>query len=135
MSIKLKIRLSIEGRQQSSTPFAITFQISNACDQDVHVLKRCTPLEGLLSDCFKITRDGIPVPYDGPLLKRSPATKKEYVLLKAGQSIEQSVDLSGCYQVSTPGKYEVQFRGTIHCLLYTSPSPRDQRGTRMPSSA
>jgi len=114
MSIKLKIRLSIEGRQQSSTPFAITFQISNACDQDVHVLKRCTPLEGLLSDCFEITRDGIPVPYDGPLLKRSPATKKEYVLLKAGQSIEQSVDLSGCYQVSTPGKYEVQFRGTIH---------------------
>ena len=24
---------------------------------------------------------------------------------------------------------------TMHCLLYTSPSPRDQRGSRMPSSA
>ena len=24
---------------------------------------------------------------------------------------------------------------TSHCLLYTSPSPRDQRGSRMPSSA
>ena len=24
---------------------------------------------------------------------------------------------------------------TIGCLLYTSPSPRDQRGSRMPSSA
>ena len=24
---------------------------------------------------------------------------------------------------------------TRHCLLYTSPSPRDQRGSRMPSSA
>ena len=24
---------------------------------------------------------------------------------------------------------------TYSCLLYTSPSPRDQRGTRMPSSA
>ena len=23
----------------------------------------------------------------------------------------------------------------LHCLLYTSPSPRDQRGSRMPSSA
>ena len=23
----------------------------------------------------------------------------------------------------------------FHCLLYTSPSPRDQRGSRMPSSA
>ena len=26
-------------------------------------------------------------------------------------------------------------RDTIICLLYTSPSPRDQRGSRMPSSA
>ena len=25
--------------------------------------------------------------------------------------------------------------GTYNCLLYTSPSPRDQRGSRMPSSA
>ena len=24
---------------------------------------------------------------------------------------------------------------SLHCLLYTSPSPRDQRGSRMPSSA
>ena len=24
---------------------------------------------------------------------------------------------------------------TLNCLLYTSPSPRDQRGSRMPSSA
>ena len=25
--------------------------------------------------------------------------------------------------------------GILGCLLYTSPSPRDQRGSRMPSSA
>ena len=30
------------------------------------------------------------------------------------------------------GRYEAQLRD---CLLYTSPSPRDQRGSRMPSSA
>ena len=29
----------------------------------------------------------------------------------------------------------VDFKRTKHCLLYTSPSPRDQRGSRMPSSA
>ena len=27
------------------------------------------------------------------------------------------------------------YEPTIPCLLYTSPSPRDQRGSRMPSSA
>ena len=31
---------------------------------------------------------------------------------------------------------EVSPRGpVVRCLLYTSPSPRDQRGSRMPSSA
>ena len=30
------------------------------------------------------------------------------------------------------GLHALQHRG---CLLYTSPSPRDQRGSRMPSSA
>ena len=30
------------------------------------------------------------------------------------------------------GKQRAQSKG---CLLYTSPSPRDQRGSRMPSSA
>ena len=33
--------------------------------------------------------------------------------------------------LETPNEGEV----FINCLLYTSPSPRDQRGSRMPSSA
>ena len=36
--------------------------------------------------------------------------------------------LKGEGEVEDSAKY-------IHCLLYTSPSPRDQRGSRMPSSA
>ena len=31
--------------------------------------------------------------------------------------------------------FNAVLRGDIDCLLYTSPSPRDQRGSRMPSSA
>ena len=31
--------------------------------------------------------------------------------------------------------YPEDFNDYIDCLLYTSPSPRDQRGSRMPSSA
>ena len=30
---------------------------------------------------------------------------------------------------------EIDIRSENSCLLYTSPSPRDQRGSRMPSSA
>ena len=30
---------------------------------------------------------------------------------------------------------DLNFENILICLLYTSPSPRDQRGSRMPSSA
>ena len=33
------------------------------------------------------------------------------------------------------GAARLNLEKAIHCLLYTSPSPRDQRGSRMPSSA
>ena len=35
----------------------------------------------------------------------------------------------------TLGDAEAEWHMIGHCLLYTSPSPRDQRGSRMPSSA
>ena len=35
----------------------------------------------------------------------------------------------------TPTKLANPWQQAISCLLYTSPSPRDQRGSRMPSSA
>ena len=39
-----------------------------------------------------------------------------------------------CYRVA-PGPDFVLIVQVADCLLYTSPSPRDQRGSRMPSSA
>ena len=37
-------------------------------------------------------------------------------------------------QLAQAAHYQIRY--TLHtCLLYTSPSPRDQRGSRMPSSA
>ena len=42
--------------------------------------------------------------------------------------------LSGANPIAALGEMITQV-GTGTCLLYTSPSPRDQRGSRMPSSA
>ena len=41
-----------------------------------------------------------------------------------------------CHILHKQGRYYiVHFKELFACLLYTSPSPRDQRGSRMPSSA
>eukprot|EP00829_Urostomides_striatus_P004976 TRINITY_DN15494_c0_g1_i1.p1 TRINITY_DN15494_c0_g1~~TRINITY_DN15494_c0_g1_i1.p1 ORF type:complete len:113 (+),score=59.50 TRINITY_DN15494_c0_g1_i1:30-341(+) len=38
-------------------------------------------------------------------------------------------------EMTAAGVEYLQIIGIDNCLLYTSPSPRDQRGSRMPSSA
>ena len=46
-------------------------------------------------------------------------------------------DWPGCYgQLLVPDVISAEYDRPLDiCLLYTSPSPRDQRGSRMPSSA
>ena len=53
-----------------------------------------------------------------------------------------AISLSLLGRVLATGAFEYQLGGwpspygiVYRCLLYTSPSPRDQRGSRMPSSA
>ena len=58
--------------------------------------------------------------------------------MHAEQCIEYGTNIVGGV---TPGKGGMThlekpvFNSVKDCLLYTSPSPRDQRGSRMPSSA
>ena len=48
----------------------------------------------------------------------------------------EGVEQSFVFPEPPPGAGELVVRGRLQtCLLYTSPSPRDQRGSRMPSSA
>ena len=50
----------------------------------------------------------------------------------AGRSLKLTVSNSGVRSVDKKGSFD-EFLKT--CLLYTSPSPRDMRRSRMPSSA
>ena len=56
----------------------------------------------------------------------------------AGFTFAQDAPLWMRHSVISPDGTTIAFtyKGDIYtCLLYTSPSPRDQRGSRMPSSA
>ena len=53
-----------------------------------------------------------------------------------GALISGSLDLQGCDLSRDISLSHCRLTGPLSiCLLYTSPSPRDQRGSRMPSSA
>ena len=69
-----------------------------------------------------------------------------YDVIIAGMSIteerDETIDFSQEYYPPDPSSFlalagtkDEAVKGIVACLLYTSPSPRDQRGSRMPSSA
>ena len=64
------------------------------------------------------------------LRSHSEATSDQVVITKV------TVDVPSIFSTSPlPGLCGTDDRELSTCLLYTSPSPRDQRGSRMPSSA
>ena len=68
-------------------------------------------------------------------LESDPALRVA-IITGAGGTFCSGMDLKAFVSGETPVVEGRGFAGLCeHCLLYTSPSPRDQRGSRMPSSA
>ena len=63
----------------------------------------------------------------------SPMTAQAFAVLGGGRIAYVKPVRSEDVHTLYPEAPEMQ--PGMHCLLYTSPSPRDQRGSRMPSSA
>ena len=76
------------------------------------------------------TPDGVPPEFDCAMRAFAYEVGKAKLPERGDfRSLFESLQLQYC-NMTTPAKMDVWV-----CLLYTSPSPRDQRGSRMPSSA
>ncbi len=66
---------------------------------------------------FEITRDGVPVDFMGPLVKRAPPAADDLIWLQPGEQLVIPVELSGSYDLSEGGAYAVRYRA-ISSHLY-----------------
>ncbi len=102
------VNLSVEqGAFDSSQDVLVAVTISNPTNHTVRVLKWFTPADGVEEPIFAVTRNGEPVAYVGPLYKRPAATGKDYISLKAGESITSTVNIGEYYDLSQSGQYEI----------------------------
>ena len=95
---------------------ACSFEFTNNANEDLYLLKRNTPLEGLYSDFVSVSLDGRPLKYEGIHKLRIPPTKAEFVLLKASESISPSVQINDAFSIDTDGLYTVQYSRPIEYL-------------------
>ena len=93
----------------SSDAVLVKLTYSNPTKHTVHVLAWLTAAEALDAPIFKVTRDGQPVAYTGPIVKRPRAGAGDYVSLKAGEQLTRVVDLGDAYDLSQSGDYEIVY--------------------------
>ncbi|MEO6917444.1 MAG: M35 family metallo-endopeptidase [Collimonas sp.] len=95
----------------------VLYTISNTSAAPLHVLKWETPLSGVSGDIFSVALGGQPVRYVGRLVKRKPATDKDYITLKPNESRAVEVDLSAYYEMYRAGQYVVKYKQTADTLV------------------
>ena len=113
----LTYRLTVAETVPAGQPVTVGFELENRSPVPLWVLTWNTPLEGMSNDIFRVERDGAEVPYEGPMMKRGNPSRSDYVLVAPGKSVSAEVDLARGYDVSRPGSYRVDFRGTLHDVV------------------
>lgn len=83
--------------------------ITNTGRSAVRLLKWFTPFDGMEEPLFNVTLDGNEVAFVGPSYKRPEPTEADFIVLRGGQSLTRTVDLSQFYDMSLSGKYEIAY--------------------------
>ncbi len=81
--------------------------VTNTSRHTARVPKWQLPAQLAESKLFQISRDGEPVQYLGPMIKRGLPQAEDFAILRAGQSLRTVVDLSRSYDFSRSGRYVV----------------------------
>ena len=111
-TLNVEISLSKEEFKQNQS-IKIKTTVTNTSDKAARFCDYHTPFEGIANEIFLVQKDGKKIPYQGILKKRIPPTKEDYIKLQAGKNTSCVVILNNDYDLSEPGEYTVQFKGSL----------------------
>lgn len=95
-------------------PVRLAFELLNKGAVPVRVLAWNTPLEGWFGSFLKLERDGVEIPYQGPMVKRGAPAADDYVRIAPAAKAAATLDLAQVYSTAAPGLYTVTFTGSLH---------------------
>lgn len=105
----LTCEISGRASYRSGEPAIFEFQLKNHSSRAIHVLKWHTPLEGIFSRIFKVTRNGEELDYLGPMVRRGEPTAEDYQEISPNKSASARFDLAKVYDLTPAGKYHLKF--------------------------
>ena len=81
--------------------------LTNAGSRTLRVPRYQLPLGELQGKLFQVSRDGQPVAYEGPMIKRGLPTAGDFAVLRPGQSVRGVVRLADAYDMRQGGTYTI----------------------------
>jgi len=105
------VELSVASQSLSAHEDAmIRVTFTNVTSQPVRLLRWYVPgTEGVKAELFEVSRDGEPVDYLGPHVKRMAPRAEDFVTLAPGEHLSGLAPLSDLYDLSATGEYTVRF--------------------------
>lgn len=107
----------------------VSFSLRNLSAQDVHLLRWGSPFEGAwFSPFVRVSTAQGALAYEGRLKKRGDPSADEYLLLRAGQSVDVTLTLNEVYTLPATGALTLQAAWRWHDTLAagTPPRPRER---------
>jgi len=88
---------------------ALEVTLTNNTTRAVRLLAWYAPDTELEEPLFQVTREGKPVEFIGPHYKRPAPVQSDYITLPPGKSVKRTVELSGFYDLSKTGDYQIRY--------------------------
>lgn len=111
---------------------AVDVQVTNTSNRIVRMPAWQLPSGFLQAKLFEVTRDGQPVAYEGPMIKRGLPSARDFVIVQPGETVRATVDLSAFYDMSKSGQYTVAFSAPLqHASLSTGAMLKSRNGLPM----
>lgn len=92
---------------------AVEVSITNTSRHAVRVPRWELPSDFVEAKLFQVSRDGVPVQYEGPMIKRGLPGPADFAILRGGETYRAVVDLSGSYDMAKSGQYVVTFSSPL----------------------
>lgn len=86
---------------------AVEVFVTNTSSKVARVPKWELPSALLEAKLFQVSRDGQPVRYEGPMIKRGLPQAGDFAILRPGQTYRTLVDLAASYDMTQPGQYTI----------------------------
>ena len=112
-SVRHDVQVRLEpahGFVPASESVRMTVTFANFGSDPVTLTSWFVPGEELDLQLFSVSRDGHPVEYLGPLVKRGSPSSIDLLVLQPGETISVPVDLSSAYDFSADGEYTVSYQ-------------------------